>query len=669
MSNKDSVHLVDLGTSSDRNLLPLGVGLIASHARSRLGAECDFVVDFLRDDADKIMEKSKPPIAIGLALYMWNLRASMNLAAKIKECFPSVPIVCGGYSVPKEIYRKAEFFAEHPYVDILVHGEGEQTFADLMENILGGGVDLSDVKGITYQSSDGPEGFITTAPQPRIDDLDTISSPFLNGIFDDIMERHADRVTGAIWETNRGCPFSCTFCDWGNADVFKVKKYGVDRLIEEVEWMASHKINYVNVADANYGIFHKRDLEIATRIAEIKAKSGFPQFMAINWTKNSHERVISIADRFAKGGVLTSVTLSVQSFFDPTLNAIKRHNIKNSEMEKLKASFHAHDLPTNTDIILGLPEETYDSFMDGIGYLMRSPRVSDHWLFNLCFLLENAELSSKETRDTYNIQTRFCSSMVARSSTVREDEEYEEIVVGTSTMPLSDWMKAYLEGFMCVVLQNFRVAFFPIVYMQREYGVDALDYVRFLIQEVSMNRDRYERLRLAIEHLERQREKILASDSAFWSIPELGGTAQFPAEGILAILLDDVTTLYQDLLNVTKLFVDDRDIDLPGDVLEEIIAYQKMRMPVWPIPNHLSQSFVYNLAEYFEIVSRGGDAPPIKQNPNLVNIRIPKNEFEDQFEFASQRTRYGHTMDLYDIDFMDNNVPQLVNFSPSPVVV
>ena len=100
---------------------------------------------------------------------------------------------------------------------------------------------------------------------------------------------------------------------------------------------------------------------------------------------------------------------------------------------------------------------------------MRSPRVSDHWLFNLCFLLENAELSSKETRDTYNIQTRFCSSMVARSSTVREDEEYEEIVVGTSTMPLSDWMKAYLEGFMCVVLQNFRVAFFPIVYMPVSY--------------------------------------------------------------------------------------------------------------------------------------------------------------------------------------------------------
>ena len=80
------------------------------------------------------MEKSKPPIAIGLALYMWNLRASMNLAAKIKECFPSVPIVCGGYSVPKEIYRKAEFFAEHPYVDILVHGDFDKSPWGVIKN-------------------------------------------------------------------------------------------------------------------------------------------------------------------------------------------------------------------------------------------------------------------------------------------------------------------------------------------------------------------------------------------------------------------------------------------------------------------------------------------------------------------------------------------------------
>lgn len=654
---RDAVHLIDLGTGSNRNLLPLGVALIASNAQLRLGQDCDFVIDFLRHDSGRIADTSRRPLAFGLALYMWNLRASMRLAADLKRRFPSVPIVCGGYSVPKDPRRKAKFFAEFPCADILVHGEGEMTFTDLVETLLGGG-DLSTVKGITYRSSDAAEGFVTTARRPRIDSLDTIPSPFLNGIFDDLMAHHGEHVTGAIWETNRGCPFSCTFCDWGNADVFKVKKYDIDRLTAEVEWMAGHDINYINVADANFGIFYERDLEIAGRISAIRAQTGYPRFMAMNWTKNSHERVVSIAERFAKGGVLTSVTLSVQSFNPATLKAIKRQNIKSSEMDKLKASFHDRDLPTNTDIILGLPEETYDSFMAGIGHVM-SPRLADHWMFNICFLLENAELSSEEHRREYGIETRFCSSMVARSVSMQdEDEEYEEVVVGTRTMPTGDWSRSYMNGFMCAVLHNFRVAFFPIVYLQREFAVDALDYVAFLIDEVSANRHRYPRLRLAIELLEKQRAKILASDSCFSSIPELGGTAQFPSEGILAILLDDADALYRDVADVTKAFSQDRGLTVAADVMDEIIAYQRLRMPVWPVPERLERAFSHNVADYFEAVTGGGEMPQIERRETRVSIRIPNLPFADKFAFAAQRTRYGHTIDLYEVDVMEDGVEE-----------
>ena len=652
---RDAVHLIDLGTGSSRNLLPLGVALIASNAQLRLGSDCDFFVEFLRHDTDRIADTSRRPLAFGLALYMWNLRASMRLATDLKQRFPSVPVVCGGYSVPKDPRRKAKFFAEYPCADILVHGEGEMAFTDLVETLLGGG-DLSTVQGITYRCPDAPEGFVTTAQRPRIADLDTIPSPFLNGVFDDVLARYGEHVTGAIWETNRGCPFSCTFCDWGNADVFKVKKYDIDRLTAEVEWMAGQGINYINVADANFGIFHERDLEIASRISAIRAQTGYPRFMAMNWTKNSHERVVSIAERFATGGVPTSVTLSVQSFNPATLEAIKRQNIKNSEMEKLKASFHDRDLPTNTDIILGLPEETYDSFMAGLGQVM-SPRLADHWMFNMCFLLENAELSSEEQRRKHAIETRYCSSMVARSVAVQdEDEEYEEVVVGTRTMPTADWSRSYMNGFMCTVLHNFRVAFFPIVYLQREFAVDALDYVAFLIEEVSANRHRYPRLRLAIELLERQRAKILASDSCFSSIPELGGTAQFPSEGILAILLDDADALYRDVAGVTKVFSQTRGIAVAEDVLDEIIAYQRLRMPVWPAPERLERAFAYSVADYFEAVTGGGEAAVIERRANRVSVQIPKHPFTDKFAFAAQRTRYGHTIDLYEVDSSEDDV-------------
>ena len=65
-----------------------------------------------------------------------------------------------------------------------------------------------------------------------------------------------------LWETNRGCPFQCTFCDWGSATASKVSRFEMDRLEREIKWMAEKKIKYIFVCDANFGI-QKRDIEIA----------------------------------------------------------------------------------------------------------------------------------------------------------------------------------------------------------------------------------------------------------------------------------------------------------------------------------------------------------------------------------------------------------------------
>ena len=65
----------------------------------------------------------------------------------------------------------------------------------------------------------------------------------------------------SAWETNRGCPFQCTFCDWGSATKTKVRKWERDRLFKEIEWFADNKIPYIDCCDANFGIFVERDLE------------------------------------------------------------------------------------------------------------------------------------------------------------------------------------------------------------------------------------------------------------------------------------------------------------------------------------------------------------------------------------------------------------------------
>src|SRR5947209_2679156 len=51
-----------------------------------------------------------------------------------------------------------------------------------------------------------------------------VASPWLTGLLDPSMElarKHGYRVV-APWETNRGCPYSCTFCDWGSNTLSKL---------------------------------------------------------------------------------------------------------------------------------------------------------------------------------------------------------------------------------------------------------------------------------------------------------------------------------------------------------------------------------------------------------------------------------------------------------------
>ena len=273
---KRNVYLVDLGTASNRNLLPLGVGLISAYCESLadLSSSFNFNVHFLRGATNDIINSFDAPYVVGYAMYVWNFRASLRLSAATKAAYPDAVLVAGGYSIPKDPERVRLFFQEYPQFDIVVHGEGEFTFAEVMR-ALSSGSDLQNVEGISFRSNLVPEGFLTTTKRERISDLNVLPSPYLNGVFDDILLKHKDMVTGVIWETNRGCPFSCTFCDWGNADVIKLKSFDMDRLSAEIDWISKNNIFYIYLADANFGILYDRDLEIAENIANACKKSGY----------------------------------------------------------------------------------------------------------------------------------------------------------------------------------------------------------------------------------------------------------------------------------------------------------------------------------------------------------------------------------------------------------
>lgn len=656
---KRNVYLVDLGTASNRNLMPLGVGLISAYAASRPAIADAFDIDihFLRGDNAEIVNSFDDPRVIGFACYTWNFRASMRLAAMCKAAYPNAIIVAGGYSVPKRPERITAFYDANPYVDVLVHGEGEFTFAGLLEAIARG-QDLAGVQGITYRRKDLPAGFLTTERRERIADLNDLPSPFLNGTFDKIMAKYGSRVTGVVWETNRGCPFGCTFCDWGNADVNKVKQFAIDRLDAEIEWIGRNKIFYIYLADANFGIFYDRDLDIAGRLAARSKKYGFPGFMAINWTKNSHERIIDIADRLKDGNISTSVTLAMQSFNMETLGAIKRRNIKHDSLLKLKKAYHDRDLPTYTEMILGLPSETYESFVGGLNQASTA-RLADHWVFHLCTLLENTAMESQEHRDKYGLLTRKVEAAIARRGYGEKDEvsEIEELVVGTAAMPIPEWRKAYMVGYLSSALYNFRSAFFPMRWLMQELGVAYTDFVEWLVEEVERRPGDYPQIARGVGHVRNQQNLLLDSIASLSPVPELGGNLALPHEGALAVLLGDSVGFYRDLRKLLRRYADESDLHATDALIDDVVRYQAARMPTWPLPGQTRHDFKHNVPDYFDAIVHGREPPALERKPQSIDVAVAPTKAADAFAFAGQRTRSGHTIKIYDVEIVSGAKP------------
>lgn len=647
--SKENAYIIDLGTGTNRNLLPLASGLIASYCKSQeeIRRRYNIQIRFLRESPQTMVAGFDSPTVLAFSCYVWNFQATLHLAQLAKKRFPKAALIFGGPSLPKSPEKLKLFFEKYPFIDIAVKGEGEYTFADLL--LMLPLRKLSQVKGIVFRSSESPDGFVVTDQRERIADLNTIPSPFLDGTFDLLLEKYGAHVTGTVWETDRGCPFSCTFCDWGGADVNRISKFDSERLIDELKWMSRHKIFYIYGADANFGIFFERDLELAQKLSDLCSASGYPKFLMINWTKNSHERIVTIADCLRKGGVRTNVTLAMQSFHRDTLKAIKRVNIKPDSLLKLKEAFHDRHLPTYTELILGLPEETFSTFMAGIEQAM-TLRLDDHFVIYLCTMLVNTEMDSDLYRKKYRFETRICSVGMSRRTFYSGNPlEVEEIVVGTSTLPLEDWQRAYLNGYFTVALYNFRSAFFVMNYLHLQFGVVRTQFVDFLVRELERNSFGYPALQQALKHIKKQRDMILDNASSISTVDGLGEVHLSPYEALLFIFLENIDQFYADLKMITEEFCAVSKINISKEIIDDLFFYQKIRMLVWASPPKKSYDFQTNIPEYFEAMTTGEKLPEILNQPMSVECVIPEQHFDNKIQFAINRVQSGHTVHVYKI--------------------
>lgn len=429
--------------------LPYSAGMLQAYAQSipEIREVYDFKgFIFLRESIKDVLARLENPEVFAASCYIWNFQYTKALAKAVKEAYPDCLIVLGGPHVP---VRSEGFFQENPWADVLIHYEGEVTFAEVLKENLKFDPEFEKVPGITFRCGDyvkRENGLwewraTKTPPRERINDLDRLPSPYLTGVFDDLM--HLSYDFHATQETHRGCPYSCTFCDWGSNTLAKVKSFSTERLEAEFTWMAHHRIDLLYNADANYGLL-PRDTELTERMIEVKNKYGFPNKFRAAYAKNSNEKVFNISKKLNDAKMSKGTTLSFQSMDDNTLQIVKRKNIKVNDFQNLMNRYREAGIPTYTELIIGLPGESYESFANGIDTLLQAGAHGSLQVYT-CEVLPNSEMGYPEYRKVHEIKTVHTPVLHFHATPSADPyPEMYELAVATKTLSEDDWMQCQM---------------------------------------------------------------------------------------------------------------------------------------------------------------------------------------------------------------------------------
>jgi hypothetical protein len=227
--------------------------------------------------------------------------------------------------------------------------------------------------------------------------LDDLPSPYLTGEFDHLPA--AAWVREITLETNRGCPYGCTFCDWGSSTLSRLRMFPLDRVVAEMDWAGRRGLRAWVLGDANTGIM-SRDVEVIEAMVEVRHRYGVPRNLGFNVAKNTTKHLTAIVDRLTEASIVVHLSLALQSTDEVTLEAVRRTNISTEHYTALAASFRRRALPLQADLMLGLPGQTLDSFTGDLQFLTDHEIPARIWITQL---LPNSPMNHPDYRSEYAV--------------------------------------------------------------------------------------------------------------------------------------------------------------------------------------------------------------------------------------------------------------------------
>lgn len=619
---KKNVYLagVNVAYSDKLAYLPYAAGCIAAYAWKDDEVKENFNLGeilFLREKIDDAMKRIQNPFAVGFSCYIWNMEYNKALAKRIKEAYPECYIIFGGHNIPFD----CTVLEENAFIDILIHGEGEVCFTELLKALNRG--DISEVKDISFRKNGVP---VTNERNNGCFPLDDYPSPYLEGYFDKMYEEFPDMDFQGTLETNRGCPYSCAFCDWCFTE--KIRFFPMEKIKAEIEWMSSHKISYCYCADSNFGI-SSRDIEVAQFVVDCHKKNGYPGIFKPCYAKNSDENVFAIGKLLNNNGVDKGVTLAYQSISPEVLENIGRKNLDIDYYTRLNALYTAEGIPTYTELILGLPGETYESFCKGLCYLLEAGQHNSMTVYT-CQVYCNAPLAQPECRDKFGIRwERVPLHGIHYPANFNGVQEYYDVVVETKDMSKAEWVRANMFS---VVLQSFHhlglLRCFA-VYSRHELNMSYYDFYNKLLDFIFADESRY-----LYSLFNMIREKTEDTENSDWCYQNdiFSKVGWYFEEGAFLDMAYNSEKFWKEIVDFTNSLGIDENICLAlGDYQKSIIRY--------PNQETLVIESDYDFYNYFENIYEE-KYKPLEKKRNRLTIELEKKIY-DWAQYAREIIWYG----------------------------
>ncbi len=574
---------------------------------------------FLRESADGIMAKIDNPSVAAFSSYIWNSNFNKEIARRIKEKYPECVVIFGGHHV----YPGGGMLDECPYIDYLLHGEGEIIFRRLLRSIIG--LDnAEEIPGISVRTENG----IVTNPEMISDNCD-YPSPYLNGYFDKILAENPDMEFMALIETSRGCPNSCAYCDWSNMKS-KIRKFPLERVYGEIEWLGKNKVFGLGSADSNFGMF-ARDEEITDKIVEVHNKTGYPVKFQTSYAKNSNERVFSIGFKLEKNRLSKGITLSFQSMSDVTLKNIGRENISPELFSELMGYYNEAGIATYTELILGLPGETCESFVDSLNKLLELGQHNSIYVHN-CEWLPCSTMGKKEYIEQFEIKV----SHIPLNQPHRTADECEEIpeqsaiVTSTYSMSSDDWKKMNIFAATVQACHHMGLLQLFAIYFHSE-GISS--YKNFYTKFVDWFYLKPESVAgKALRKIEDVLDSVLAEKSTLSCYDARFGNILWTFEEYLFLCITyESEKFYAEAEEFLRSFGTDED------VFKNLILFQR-NIPKKPFAGKTEFEVSYNFLDYFRKVIDGKKVSLKKENHTVV---IDAKPFESWEEFSKNVAWFG----------------------------